>query len=121
MADQTETFTMTESHLKLTRQMWLQWQSDEFGAPEVDPKRPYGNSFVEGDVADILGWERLGEEEGFLSPEQEREAQRLHRETLTVLEILFRHPETGIQPGTYRSVTRFGMHDQHGWQRVADA
>lgn len=52
------TFTVTDDHLKLLRRASVGWSDCEFGAPEIDPKRPYGNSNVLGDIAEILG---LGE------------------------------------------------------------
>jgi hypothetical protein len=47
-------FTLTENHLKLLQKMWVGWSTCEFGAPEIDPKRPYGNSDVIGDIHEIL-------------------------------------------------------------------
>jgi hypothetical protein len=52
-------FTVTEDHLKLLRRAYIGWDDCEFGAPGIDPKRPYGNSDVIGDIAEILG-EELG-------------------------------------------------------------
>jgi len=38
-------FELTEQHLKLIRRMTVRYNDYcEFGAPEIDPKRPYGNS-----------------------------------------------------------------------------
>jgi len=38
--------------------MYVTYNSNcEFGAPEINPKRPYGNSNVIGDIASILGIE----------------------------------------------------------------
>src|SRR6266568_5645220 len=40
-------FTVTEDHLKLLRHAYLYWEYGEgYGAPAIDPKRPYGNSDV---------------------------------------------------------------------------
>lgn len=68
-------FNLKEEHIKLLRAMYVGWSDCEYGAPEIDPKRPYGNSYVEGDVHEILTsecpsgrmdrgisiWNRLGE------------------------------------------------------------
>jgi hypothetical protein len=35
--------------------MYITWDDCEFGAPACDCKRPYGNSDVYGDMAEILG------------------------------------------------------------------
>lgn len=48
-------FKITDSHIKLARKMYVGWSDVEFGAPEIDPKRPYGNSDVTNDIAEILG------------------------------------------------------------------
>lgn len=52
----------------------------EFGSVGVDGKRPFGNSFVEGDILDIIGWEPELEEEdyGCFSEEQMRYARKLY-------------------------------------------
>jgi hypothetical protein len=44
----TQTFKLTDEHLKLLRRFNVGWQDSESGAPEIDPKRPYGNSAVPG-------------------------------------------------------------------------
>jgi len=35
--------------------MYVNWDDCEFGAPCINPKRPYGNSDVLNDIAEILG------------------------------------------------------------------
>ena len=40
------TFEVKEEHLKLLRNMSVEWNNGEFGAPEINPKRPYGNGGV---------------------------------------------------------------------------
>lgn len=49
-------FTVTEDHLKLLRHIrGVRWDPGEgFGAPFINSKRPYGNSDVPRDVAEIL-------------------------------------------------------------------
>jgi hypothetical protein len=48
-------FTMTEDHLKLLRHAWVTWGEGEgYGAPGINPKKPYGNSYVQRDIARIL-------------------------------------------------------------------
>ena len=46
---------MKEEHLKLLKEMYVGWNECEFGAPEIDPKRPYGDSDVYEDMNKILG------------------------------------------------------------------
>jgi len=84
-----ETFEMTKDHLKLLSKMFVEWQDCETGAPEIDPKRPYGNSDVENDIAEILGWELFenADEEKQLSKKQFELATKLHKETETALQV----------------------------------
>lgn len=41
-------------HLALLAESCWSWNEAEFGAASMDPKRPYGNSDVEDDLADHL-------------------------------------------------------------------
>jgi hypothetical protein len=88
MSQETTAFTITEDHLKLLRRAYVGWQDCEFGAPEIDPKRPYGNSSVLLDIAEILGVELadMGDEE-CIPLELEEYFHKLHRETQAVLQI----------------------------------
>ena len=76
-------FEITPEHLKLMRRMNVGWQDCEYGAPEIDPKRPYGNSYVEGDILKIL---ELGEYEE-IPDELSLKLRKLHEETQTALQI----------------------------------
>ena len=83
-------FTVTEDHLKLLRRAYVGWDDCEFGAPAIDSKRPYGNSDVIGDIAEILGTPGSGEiddEAGDIPDEDAARFTRLHGETATVLQI----------------------------------
>lgn len=94
-----EKFTLKLEHLKLLKEANLDWQDCESGAPAIDCKRPYGNSYVAGDVAQILGWE-VGEDG--LTEKQEDEAHKIHFETLTALQIIVQNVcSMGIELGTY--------------------
>lgn len=91
------TFILTEDHLKLLKKANIDWRDSEAGAPGIDSKRPYGNGYVAGDVAEILGW-RVNEDEG-LTDDQESDALEIHRETEQALQIVLRcYPAT---PGAY--------------------
>lgn len=104
-------FEIKEEHLKLLRRMYVGWDDCEFGAPEIDPKRPYGNSDVEQDMIEILGLKEIrngvfefelfgkkymlkGEDKNSIwldgAEEQElsEELNCLHKETETVLQIV---------------------------------
>jgi hypothetical protein len=68
------------------------WHNCEAGAPQIDPKRPYGNSDVEHDIAEILGWEFIETSDGemVLTREQGDRARRLHQEMEKALEEFLR-------------------------------
>lgn len=79
-------FTVTEDHLKLLRHAYVRWFDAEYGAPTIDPKRPYGNSHVPNDIAEILGWEIP--KDGV--PYNDEKAKEIHKGTETALEIALR-------------------------------
>ncbi len=84
-------FELTETHLKLIKRMTIHYNdSCEFGAPEVDPKRPYGNSSVYYDIGEILGITPTeGDPEDLeFSCEQEDEMLKLHTETAQALQVI---------------------------------
>lgn len=87
------TFTITEDHIKLLRSCYVGWDSCEYGAPEIDCKRPYGNSGstqIENDIGKILGWPLNGNDgyDKCLSSSQRDRARMLHQELETVLQII---------------------------------
>jgi hypothetical protein len=84
-------FTVTDEHLRLLRHAYVSWFDAEFGAPSIDPKRPYGNSNVYGDMAEVLGlldgeWQDEARED-WPPPEAQWRFLRLHVETAIVLQI----------------------------------
>jgi len=95
-----EFFELKEEHIKLASKMWVGWQDCEFGAPEIDPKRPYGNSDVLEDIAEILGLELFEDvdNEKHLSKHQDELCNKLHKEMETALQIILRCKtfETGL-------------------------
>lgn len=54
-------FKVEPVHLKLLRRACIDWDDSEFGAPCIDPKRPYGNSDICQDMIEILGLKTLKE------------------------------------------------------------
>ena len=93
-----ERFTVKPEHLKLLRSAYIGWEDCEFGAPAIDCKRPYGNSWVYGDIAEILGIEMNGEE---FTEEQKEYMRKLHEETQKVLQILVQHCKLDDLPMTF--------------------
>lgn len=104
------TFTLRPEHVRLLRRMYVMWQPCETGAPEIDPKRPYGNSYVAGDVAEILGL-KLPPEGSPREGAFEAKMLALHRETECALQIVL---QTGsFRPGEFKRSARFSK-----WVRV---
>lgn len=48
-------FLVTYDHIQLLLNSYVYWDDCEFGAPGIDPKRPFGNSDVEKDYEEITG------------------------------------------------------------------
>lgn len=84
-------FTLTKEHLKLLRRFNVGWQDCETGAPEIDPKRPYGNSAVANDIYEILTGDSVGctnSKLDELTKKEEARCMKLHTETETALQIV---------------------------------
>lgn len=90
------TFTITADHLTLLRASEWRESDCEFGAPEMDGKRPYGNSSVESDLAEA-------EQERALEAETDRLV-TVHRELPMVLNVAT--SAMSWTPGTYTRVGR---------------
>jgi len=124
-------FEVTEDHLRLLRRTFVGWDDSAYhGAPAVGIKRPYGNSDVVTDLAEIIvpveGDDELDDyasftREGELKSVRTKDGReltqddllRLHREMELVLQILASNLE--IAPGLYLK-TR--MYDSLSWRRV---
>lgn len=108
-------FTLTEEHVKLFRRIQIGWQYCETGAPEVDPKRPYGNSDVASDVIEILGWPKPpldeDEEKGPAWDAIHARALAVHYETHVALSVIL--CRSSFEPGTYVRSDRYKM----DWKR----
>jgi hypothetical protein len=94
-------FLLTTDHLILLQRAYVRWDDCETGAPAIDPKRPYGNSSVALDIAEILG---VGvSDDGDLDQSTEDDLLKLHRGTETALQIVL--DSLGltekVKPGTY--------------------
>lgn len=95
-------FQLTDEHIALLTgngRVWIEWDHAMNGAPCMDAKRPYGNSDLPRDIADILGWE-YDPEEG-VSNEQFARALRLHNQTQMALEVILN--ARTFEPGTYQT------------------
>ena len=50
-------FTLKPEHLTLLERASWQWENCEFGAPAIDPKRPFGFSVgIENEIIELAGW-----------------------------------------------------------------
>jgi hypothetical protein len=91
-------FEVTENHIKLLQRMYVEWDDSGYdGAPSINLKRPYGNSYVAHDIAEIIG--EPFDEDGELSGVQLENMLDIHQEMDTVLQILL--VNLSIQPGIY--------------------
>jgi hypothetical protein len=109
-------FTVTDEHLRLLRHAYVFWEEAEFGAPSIDPKRPYGNSHVISDIAEILGVpesEWAADEEMNPSVDAEWRFLRVHVETAIALQIALFTGE--FRAGRY---VRDDQYDTRTWRRV---
>lgn len=105
-----QNFTVTEAHIKLLQKATVSWLNFEFGAPGIDPKRPYGNSDVYPDIAKVLNIP--ADENDEYTDKQQIYMEQIHSETKTALEIFLR---TGTMvAGTY---TKKGYYDP--WVKVS--
>lgn len=111
--DKTETFEVTEDHIKLLKRSNTSWTTTEYGAPMMDPKRPYGNSNVERDMAKILDREIFDPKTGDRIDDKAQDLYKIHKQMETVLQILFDNARSGIETGTYERQKYGGS-----WQKV---
>lgn len=95
-------FNLTTQHIALLRHARVSWESCEFGAPSINCKRPYGNSSVYQDIAEILGIEpELTDDwdDPAFSDRQRAMMDRIHEETQTALAVILRTGQ--FTPDTY--------------------
>lgn len=100
----TQKFTLTKDHIKLLRRFQVGWQDCETGAPEIDPKRPYGNSAVENDIHEILTGETIGctdSKRDELTQKETEKYSKLHREMENALQIVL--AAGNFKPGNYEA------------------
>ena len=95
-----QTFTLTDEHVTLLRNASVWWWDCEYGAPCIDPKRPYGDSDVEKDIARVLGikWKR-DEDDDYLPIVVRETVARLHKETQIALQVVL--AAGSFEPGEY--------------------
>lgn len=103
-------FTVIPAHIALLRELRIFWQDNPkgdnvtwlTGAPSINLRRPYGNSGIEADVANIIGVPEPDWDAGEDWTEEELSAFAvLHRSMEIVLQIAVQC--NGIEPGDYIS------------------
>lgn len=106
-------FEITENHLKLAKNFVVDWCYDEYGAPCIDPKRPYGNSDVDVDISEILSVELESKEDGYYIPSEKQSSKfrNIYEEMMLVLEIWFTIGQ--IKTGKFY---RNDEYDYRGWK-----
>lgn len=116
--DQRETFEVKAEHLVLLKNANVDWHTCEWGAPQIDGKRPYGNSSIYEDMANLLGVKSLRSDEFVITEADEERLWQLHKETETALQICL--ATQSFQPGTYY---RDGIdrYDYSAWKLLAKA
>lgn len=95
-------FDLLPDHIKVFRRVYIDWNDCETGAPCIDPKRPYGNSDVAGDVCELLGWTMEGDDghDKCWSSTQRELARELHDSTRDALQVILN--AQSFEPGRYR-------------------
>lgn len=83
-------FEVTRDHIKLVKRLIIEWNDrTDFrpGVPTINGKRPYGNSDVIEDIAEIINLDFYDREKG-LTAQQEKYCLKLHMDMETVLQIV---------------------------------
>ncbi len=103
-------FEALPDHLALCKGMYWDWWNCEFGAPAVDPKRPYGNSgwdtiYVQ--IAHLIGLQvfKDADDDEHLTEEQRILCDTRHREMENWFQILSSFGE--IPSGMYRRLATY--------------
>jgi hypothetical protein len=118
-----ETFELKEAHLKLLMAASWDWNGAEFGAPTIDPKKPFGSSFPIRSICEILDVEYPDEDELLDQPEEyDRQCDELHKRfmplhysLLKALQVIFSTAK--MKPGLYRKKDEYSSE----WELVETA
>lgn len=108
-------FVLKEEHILLLQSMCWEYTDCETGAPAVDCKRPYGNSDVPFDVAEILDV-TLPEDNDDAYREKIDEIMQFHYESHTALEIIL--STQSFKPGVYETTSRNAAPGRAKWKLV---
>lgn len=96
-----QTFKIKKEHIALIKELYFEYNDNsEFGAPTVNPKRPYGNSDVYGDIGKIL--KIKSDCNGDFTDAQINRMTKLHKELTIVLQIICSNPSETDYIGTWK-------------------
>lgn len=101
-------FILTQRHITLLQRANIRYDGAEFGAPCIDPKRPYGNSSVVHDIAEILDVNLPDEDEdphGY--DDVESELVKIHDQLTIALQIIVQQLPN-VRLGRYGLVRKYG-------------
>ena len=85
-----EYFSLKKEHIDLLGEAYISWNDCEFGASEINPKRPYGDSDVCNSIGKILNVEGT-EEGGHYSFPQIDFFCELHKQTQIALHLILKY------------------------------
>lgn len=91
---------LTKDHIKLLQEAEWRWYNAEFGAPGIDPKRPFGFSGGQYEsMAEILGMELFEDNYGekHLSRAQEEYVSKVWSELLDAIKIIMENADLVLQ------------------------
>jgi len=104
MSDEENTFTLTETHLKLLQGVYVEYQDGpEHGTVGTDYKRPFGNGDRTGDMARICGFNKIevdGGEEYWPEGTTEKMLYVFRVELPIAMQIVLHNP-SGVETGVY--------------------
>ena len=109
--DNMKTFELKQIHLDLLKETSIGWNDCEFGAPEINPKRPYGDSNCEDNIAEIIKMKKIGnwnKDEETWNEKATEQINDIHKETQIALQIIL-HCQT-FELGKYMLL-------EDGWQK----
>jgi hypothetical protein len=107
-------FELKLEHIKLLKAVNVQWNYACFGAPEVDPARPYGNAGdynIYEDMCKALDLKPLFDNEGDIECSMRFTLAELHKELKTALQIVLQCQT--FEPGIFEAEKYFEV-----WKRV---
>lgn len=108
-----QTFILRDEHVRLLRAASIGWNEGEWGAPTIDPKRPFGSGDLPEQMARILGVSIPEDKEGLEYTRFQRTMLNLYQELKPALQVVL--AAGSFVPGTY---VRGLVDGRHSWRRA---